>query len=235
MVTPVSKGKQSVVKHMVAIDWRSWNLYMRPSSTRSITIRVIERLAALREMFKAKQGHGFTEFVSGEFMATKSCLSKINTRPLKTESKRIDQDLVKVEEMEKPSSARNSLMDLNDASDEFFDVPEPNESTEFDSLIDNSPFSQGHSKVKISPAGIVKKLQDLANNKKGYMDLQDLGMDEKSTFFYGATLQKDPNLTQPCSWAIADPSTFLIRGNNYLEDHQKVIHFQDSQMCLCAS
>lgn len=220
VVTPVSKGKQSLVKHMVAIDWRSWNLYMRPSSSRSITIRVVETLAALREMFKAKQGHGFAEFVSGEFLETKSCLSKINSRPLITEAKRVDLALVKADEMEKPSSAGNSLMDLNDVSDEFFDVPEP---SEFDSLIDNSPFSQGHSQLKMpSPAGIVKKLQDLANNKKGYMDLQEVGMDDKTTFFYGATLQKDPNLTMPCSWSTADPSTFLIRGENYLKTRQKV-------------
>lgn len=144
MVTPVNKGKHSLVKHMVAIDWRSWNLYMRPSSARSLTIRVVERVSALREMFKAKQGHGFTEFVSGEFLDSKPCLSKINTRPLKTETNEFDQEILKAEEMDKPSSARNSLMDLNDASDEFFDVPEPNESTEFDSFIDNSPFSQGH-------------------------------------------------------------------------------------------
>ncbi|KAG2324995.1 hypothetical protein Bca4012_039485 [Brassica carinata] len=220
VVTPVSKGTQSLVKHMVAIDWRSWNLYMRPSSSRSITIRVVERLAALREMFKAKQGQGFAEFVSGEFIETKSYLSTIKTRPLITEAKRVDLELVKADEMEKPSSARKSLMDLNDVSDEFFDVPEP---SEFDSLIDNSPFSQGHSQLKIpTAAGIVKKLQDLANNKKGYMDLQEVGMDDKSTFFYGATLQKDPNLTLPCSWATADPSTFLIRGENYLKDRQKV-------------
>ncbi|KAJ4895836.1 Pleckstrin homology (PH) and lipid-binding START domains-containing protein [Raphanus sativus] len=217
VVTPVNKGKQSLVKHMVAIDWRSWNLYTGASSSRDITIRVVERLAALREMFKAKQGLGFSEFVSGEFMDTKSCVSKINT---KVAAKRVDLELVKAEDMEKPSSARNSLMDLNDVSDEFFDVPEPNE---FDSLIDNSPFSQGHSQLKIpSPAGFVKKLQDLAINKKGYMDLQEAGMDENTTFFYGATLQKDPNLTLPCSWATADPSTFLIRGENYLQDQQKV-------------
>lgn len=75
-----------------------------------------------------------------------------------------------------------------------------------------------------SPAGIVKKLQDLAINKKGYMDLQDVGFEESGTFFYGATLQKKPTLTLPCSWSTADPSTFLIRGNNYLKDQQKVIH-----------
>ncbi|KAL1212560.1 Protein ENHANCED DISEASE RESISTANCE 2-like [Cardamine amara subsp. amara] len=220
VVTPVSKGKQSLVKHMVAIDWRSWNLYMRPASTRSITIRVVERVAALREMFKAKQGHGFSEFVSGEFMDSKPCLSKFNILPLKTE---VAQETVKAEEMEKPTPARNSLMDLNDASDEFFDVPEPAEFTEFDSFIDSSPFSQGHQLKIPSPAGIVKKLQDLAINKKGYMDLQDVGFEEtRSTFFYGATLQKDPTLTLPCSWSTADPSTFLIRGKNYLKDQQKV-------------
>lgn len=75
-----------------------------------------------------------------------------------------------------------------------------------------------------TPAGIVKKLQDLAINKKGYMDLQEVGLEENNTFFYGATLQKDPSLTLPCSWATADPSTFLIRGDNYLKDQQKVIH-----------
>ncbi|CAN8254560.1 unnamed protein product [Cochlearia groenlandica] len=223
VVTPVNKGKQSLVKHMLAIDWRSWNLYIRPFSERTITTRVVERLAALREMFKAKQGHGFTEFVSGEFMETNSCLSKINTRPNCDQGKRFDKDLVKSDEMEKPSSARNSLMDLNDASDEFFDVPEPEESNEYDSFMDNSPFSQGHTQLKRpSPAGIVKKLQDLAINKKGYMDLQDVGMGENNTFFYGGTLQKDPNFTLPCSWASADPSTFLIRGDNYLNDQQKV-------------
>lgn len=67
------------------------------------------------------------------------------------------------------------------------------------------------------------------------MDLQEVGMDEKTTFFYGATLQKDPNLTLPCSWATADPSTFLIRGENYLQDQQKVIHFLDTHMCVCST
>ncbi|XP_019099859.1 PREDICTED: protein ENHANCED DISEASE RESISTANCE 2-like isoform X2 [Camelina sativa] len=195
VVTPVNKGKHSLVKHMVAIDWRSWNLYMRPSSARSITIRVVERVAALREMFKARQGHSFSEFVSGEFMVTKPSLSKINIKPLKTEAKDVYQETMKADEMDKPSSARNSLMDLNDASDEFFDVPEPNESTEFDSFIDTSPYSQGH---------------------------QEVGLEENNTFFYGATLHKDSSLTLPCSWSTADASTFLIRGDSYLEDRQKV-------------
>lgn len=45
MVTPVNQGKQSLVKHMLAIDWKFWKLYLRPSSARSITIRMLERVA----------------------------------------------------------------------------------------------------------------------------------------------------------------------------------------------
>lgn len=44
-MTPVNKGTQSVVRHMLAIDWRLWKLDLRPSSARSITIRMLERVA----------------------------------------------------------------------------------------------------------------------------------------------------------------------------------------------
>eukprot|EP00268_Persea_americana_P068290 TRINITY_DN9495_c1_g2_i1.p1 TRINITY_DN9495_c1_g2~~TRINITY_DN9495_c1_g2_i1.p1 ORF type:complete len:242 (-),score=44.22 TRINITY_DN9495_c1_g2_i1:344-1069(-) len=39
---------------------------------------------------------------------------------------------------------------------------------------------------------------------------------------YGTTLPKDPSCTLPCSWTTSDPSTYLIRGENYLHNHQKV-------------
>lgn len=39
---------------------------------------------------------------------------------------------------------------------------------------------------------------------------------------YGTTLPKDPSCRMACSWAMADPSTFAIRGESYLHDHQKV-------------
>ncbi|XP_020964412.1 uncharacterized protein LOC107614178 isoform X1 [Arachis ipaensis] len=44
----------------------------------------------------------------------------------------------------------------------------------------------------------------------------------EKTVPYGSTLPKDFSCTLPCSWAEPDPSTFLIRGANYLEDRQKV-------------
>lgn len=38
---------------------------------------------------------------------------------------------------------------------------------------------------------------------------------------YGNTLFKDPTCSLLCSWASADPATFLIRGKTYLEDRKK--------------
>lgn len=54
------------------------------------------------------------------------------------------------------------------------------------------------------------------------MDLQSISWEESVSCCYGATLPKDTTLNSPCSWATSDPSSFLIRGDNYLHDHQKV-------------
>lgn len=45
VVSPVEQGKKSAVKHMLAIDWKFWRSYLQPSSARTITIRMLGRLA----------------------------------------------------------------------------------------------------------------------------------------------------------------------------------------------
>lgn len=45
MITPAKQGKECVVKHMLAIDWRIWTSYLRKTSARSITIRMLGRVA----------------------------------------------------------------------------------------------------------------------------------------------------------------------------------------------
>lgn len=62
-----------------------------------------------------------------------------------------------------------------------------------------------------------------AAQKKGYMDLHEVAWEENVSRSYGATLAKDPGCNLPCSWTTADPSTFLIRGETYLQDNQKVL------------
>lgn len=59
--------------------------------------------------------------------------------------------------------------------------------------------------------------------KRGYVDLQEMVREDSSlTCSYGSTLPQDPTCTLPCSLTEADPSTFLIRGENYLNDRLKV-------------
>ncbi|TXG75522.1 hypothetical protein E1A91_1Z029800v1 [Gossypium mustelinum] len=128
VISPVTEGKHSVVKHMLAIDWKFWKSYLRTSAVRSVTIRMLERVAALRELFKSKQGNYPTvDLSSGELMW--------NVRLHQSEEDGIVDMCTEIEAgktkenmneaMERASSEHSSLVGLNDAADEFFDVPEP--------------------------------------------------------------------------------------------------------------
>ncbi|KAB5556148.1 hypothetical protein DKX38_007057 [Salix brachista] len=72
VITPVNQGRESLVKHMLAIDWKFWKVYLRQLSARSITIRMLERIAdtffspALRELFRAKAGNYSSDFSSSD-------------------------------------------------------------------------------------------------------------------------------------------------------------------------
>ncbi|BBG97811.1 Pleckstrin homology and lipid-binding START domains-containing protein [Prunus dulcis] len=195
VITPVNQGKQSLVRHMLAIDWKFWKLYLRPSSARSITIRMLERVAALRELFGAKTGNCSSEFSSGDLTGD------ISSAP--GEVRKIEDGLLVEDEVEKPEG-RASLKGLHDAADEFFDVPEPTEYDQFENEWPADLSMEQHS------------------TKKGYMDLQEVSREENISCSYGATLQKDPSCALPCSWGSADPSSFLIRGPSYLQDRQKI-------------
>ncbi|XP_059628320.1 protein ENHANCED DISEASE RESISTANCE 2-like [Cornus florida] len=226
VISPVNQGKDSVVKHMLAIDWKSWKSYVRKASVRSITIRMLVRLAALRELFRAKAGNYSFEFSSREL--TRDIGSpQIQKEDIKTEVQN-PQEFMKMEknnmedDPDKFLSGCSSLTGLNDAADEFFDVPEPSEDEHDWSLSPALRYQDKHQPKLSSAAGFVKKLHDLAVQKKGYMDLQEVSCENNAPCFYGSTLSKDPSYNLPCSWAAADPSSFLIRGNNYLEDQKKV-------------
>lgn len=58
--------------------------------------------------------------------------------------------------------------------------------------------------------------------KRGYVDLQGAADADNGPCCYGYTLPKDSSYTVPSTWAMTDPTTFLIRGETYLHDRQKV-------------
>ncbi|GFZ14760.1 pleckstrin homology (PH) and lipid-binding START domains-containing protein [Actinidia rufa] len=233
VISPVNQGKESVVKHMLAINWKLWRSYLRKASARSVTVRMLERVAALRELFRAKAGNYYSSEFSSVEMTKDIGLSQSEKEDVKTEVQNSD-ELIKIEgdKMEAETgnalSGNSSLRGLNDASDEFFDVPEhsDDDQLENDWPSDLSPelhYPDTYQPRMSTAAGFVRKLHDLAVQKKvGYMDLQEVAWEENVSCCYGATLAKDPGCNLPCSWTTADPSTFLIRGESYLQDRQKI-------------
>ncbi|KAK7343852.1 hypothetical protein VNO77_12931 [Canavalia gladiata] len=227
VVTPVNKGTQSIVKQMLAIDWKFWKLYLRPASARSITIRMLERIAALRELFRAKEGNCSSSSIT---MTRDIGLPLGENEDIKTEvpqeNNKIEELTVLKDEVDVEPSGRTSLMGLND-SDEFFDVPESTDYDHFEnewhSDLDSDSLAMSHPRISSAAAGLVKKLHELTVQKKGYMDLQqEAAREESASYSFGTTLQKDSSCTLPCTWAASDPSLFLVRGENYLQDSQKV-------------
>ncbi|GER27376.1 pleckstrin homology (PH) and lipid-binding STARTdomain-containing protein [Striga asiatica] len=255
VISPVNQGRRSVVKHMLAIDWKYWKSYLQTSSARSITISMLGRLAGGAPylfllshdhcqflnistievgtnqlwFLKAKFDCSSSGFSSGELMSSttmqqtrKELKVKVETR---AESGKNKEDME--EEPVKTPSERSSLVGLNDTSDEFFDVPEPldydQSGSGWSSDYDQEIYSQDARQPKMSTAAVfVKKLHDLAVQKKGYVDLHEMIREDSQSCKYGCTLPKDPACNFLCSWTSTDPSTFLIRGKTYLDDRKKI-------------
>ncbi|XP_072082013.1 protein ENHANCED DISEASE RESISTANCE 2-like isoform X6 [Arachis hypogaea] len=224
VVSPVNKGKQSVVKHMLAIDWKSWRSYIKPSSARSITIKMLGRVAALRELLKAKLGNcPPSDYSSGELIRKSGLRLNGGEISSDTEIQAGDEDANDNfdEEVDQTQEERASLVSMNDADDKFYDVLEPSDCDE----PENEWMAEcSHQKTqKLSTAAsFVRRLHDLAVQKRGYVDLHEMAREESISCAYGSTLPKDPTCTLPCSLTETDPSTFLIRGENYLVDGKKV-------------
>ncbi|XP_065870096.1 protein ENHANCED DISEASE RESISTANCE 2-like isoform X2 [Euphorbia lathyris] len=229
VISPMNQEK-SCVKHMIAIDWKSCKLQMSPSSQRSITISMLERVAAIREMFQAKATN-YSDFNPGQHRDN-IMLPNIQhiDRNMEGEGpKTINDGFSSMEdEAEKP---KRSFTSLANATEEFFDVPNANDMIDFDPLetewspeVTSGTYTPSMVPPRLSAAGFVRKLHDLAVHKKGSgVEFQELSKgSDNIALSYGATLQRDPSHTSPCTWSSAGPSSFLIRGQNYLNDNEKI-------------
>ncbi|KAL7612704.1 hypothetical protein Lser_V15G08016 [Lactuca serriola] len=109
VISPVNQYKQSVVRHMLSIDWKFWRSYLQKSSGQCITIHMLGRLAALRELVKTNlSDYLFTEFTSEE-------LKKDSLMMHHNEASN-ESDLVKMDDH-----------DHDHYSDEFFDFDDESE------------------------------------------------------------------------------------------------------------
>lgn len=94
------------------------------------------QFAALRELFKAKQGNSSSICLSREWLRHIH-LPQTEKPDNKTDSesnKSIEDNNLINNEVEKPASLHVSLSGLNEELDEFFDVPEESEFSDYDHL-----------------------------------------------------------------------------------------------------
>ncbi|XP_057526843.1 protein ENHANCED DISEASE RESISTANCE 2-like isoform X1 [Amaranthus tricolor] len=222
VITPLNNGKQSVVKHMLAIDWKMWAAYLLPSLARSTTICMLGRISALREFFKTKVGDRVSSTFSGGLTFCHGAQNEDKTETLAHESE--DEKLDEKEMNE--TTEHSSLVELSDVNDEFFDVPEGSDfdTQNHDWASDSDPETHSQdARPKLSTTAVfVKKLHELTVHKKGYVDLVEMTTKDGASCCYGTTLVRDPTCTIASSWTTTDPSTFLIRGKTFLRDNQKI-------------
>ncbi|PKA59253.1 hypothetical protein AXF42_Ash001346 [Apostasia shenzhenica] len=232
VISPINQGKQCVVKHMLAIDWRFWKPCAFTLSSKYVTIRMLARVAALREFFQAKHGnYSFTSLSSAE-QAMEIVLPTNEKEDIKEEVKMASENSKSDDSEEhfqintsRHANMRGSIVQLNDAVDEFFDVLEESDCEESEVIWPSNEDMESQDKrhPMLSTAAVfVKKIQDLSAQRKGYVDLQGASIDNPVLCSYGTTLPRDPTCNTNCSWTTADPSTFLIRGESYLKDHHKI-------------
>ncbi|KZV41394.1 hypothetical protein F511_10360 [Dorcoceras hygrometricum] len=227
VISTAKQGKECVIKNMLAMDWRFWKSYIRLTSSRSITIRMLGRVAALREFFRAKSGNSNHECVPRELTVDMG----IPSSEKETIMAEVGMNRTSYKDEDEPArqiSGASALSEMDDAADEFFDVPEPmddDEPLEIQCCSNKSPELCHVEKCQpklSSSANFVKKLHDLAVQKRGYQELRETSWEENVSSCYGSTLPKDSSFNMPCSCSAADASSFLIRGQSYLRDRRKI-------------
>ncbi|KAI7743381.1 LOW QUALITY PROTEIN: hypothetical protein M8C21_003564 [Ambrosia artemisiifolia] len=205
VISPGNQYKQSVVRHMLAIDWKSWRHNLRKSSNQRLTIHMLERLAALREHFKTN----IADYLLPEFSLQEPKKDSL------------------LHTTEKVSEGRT-----NDESDEFFDFEEPLFDDESDggSAADNDSgiYSQDAYVLAEKKHDFVceftldAKSIYTAAQKKGCPESETVVWEECISHNYTITLPEDQTGKLPHSWSTPEPSLFPIRGETYLKDHKKI-------------
>ncbi|KAJ9540440.1 hypothetical protein OSB04_026946 [Centaurea solstitialis] len=245
VISPVNQYKQSVVRHMLAIDWKFWRSYLQKSSARCLTIRMLGRLAALRELFKTNlANHLLSEFSSQELKKDSMLQQSETSIGVGTQSKENGEYKEHMEGgLVHASSNLSDLVKMDDQSDEFFDFAEPlfDDESEGCWASDSGPqlYSQDTGNVK-SCTPFAKVIAESKHEfvceltldtrslyasmqRTGCADLvEKLVWDECVSCNYRITLPEDQTGNLTNSWSASEPSLFQIRGDTFLENRKKI-------------
>ncbi|KAI3696951.1 hypothetical protein L6452_29606 [Arctium lappa] len=238
VISPADQRKQSVVRHMLDIDWKLWNSYLQKSSAHSLSVHMLGRLAALREFFKTNLANYLSELSSQE-PKRKDLLHQsepsMRIAAQRNENGESNKDVA----LSKVSSDRLGHVEMDDESDEYFDLPEPfvDDQSESSCAAGFRPeiYSQdtSHDKACTPPSNILmKKLNEYTGKSliivKDFMQkvyrkgCADMVWENGVSCNYKLTLPEDRTGNLPNSWSVPEPSLFQIRGETYFQDRKKI-------------
>ncbi|KAG0586121.1 hypothetical protein KC19_2G065900 [Ceratodon purpureus] len=223
--------KRCMVKHIMKVDWRDWKGFWRKSRNREMSLIMLERIAAIRELYKVKDK---------PLIPAKPELRKMNEDIYydKPEPQVENANIASIRDRapKQPTLQESESKFLMVADDEFFDAEEPtfwkrgedpelmsSDEVEGSSMDEEEPEPRNHAPQQAvsKAATIVKRLQDLASAPKHPSFSRSHGSkgltDEADVEF----MKRESSLGT-MTWEAAEPGTFLIRGKHYLRDNKKV-------------
>lgn len=104
----------------------SWLLHFKST----LVVYICHCFAALREIFTSYSGKFSSEYSLGE-VTRDIILPPSEKEDIKEEVQEVKENIPE-DEVERPSSQAVSLTEMQDAADEFFDVPEPSDSDQLE-------------------------------------------------------------------------------------------------------
>ncbi|CAM6082696.1 unnamed protein product [Calypogeia fissa] len=242
---PQGPQSRSLVRHMITADWKVWQTCFQPSSEQDVTLRVLERIAAIREVYKARST-GMLR-VSDSLKSLSDAATSNGVAASIQQGKKVDEatsgaqkSLEGLDSQDGVGTADRTFLQLGDG-DEFYDVQE--EAAWWDSaegggslrhpkeavgtLDDDDDEKHKDCKSPRVPkfsaaATIVKRLHELANTVKKNQPESGINEIEAETFSKEGSLAKSSENIPSSCWDNADVDTFLIRGKKYLQDNLKV-------------
>ncbi|KAJ9559020.1 hypothetical protein OSB04_013634 [Centaurea solstitialis] len=234
VISPLDQHKQSIVRHMLDIDWKLWNSYLQKPSAQSLSVHMLGRLAALREFFKTNLANYLSELSSQEPKRKDLLLQSETSMRISAQRNENGESNEDVEcASSKVSSNRLGLVDMDDdESDEYFDLPESFGDDQSESgYATTTKLDTCDDKACTPPSNIlVKKLNDYTGkstyhlHRNGCADLEEemVWKNGVSSYNYKLTLPEDPTGNLPNSWTVPEPSLFQIRGATYFQDRKKI-------------
>ncbi|XP_073393165.1 protein ENHANCED DISEASE RESISTANCE 2-like isoform X2 [Physcomitrium patens] len=224
------KVKWCMVKHIMKVDWKGWEFLWRKSRNRDMSLIMLERIAAIRELYKVKEKPIISMKKEHHQRHEDIFYESAEPKP-ESEDESSNRDRVS----NQPSLKESTSKFIEVADDEFFDAEEPTSwergedpELKFYEELEGSSMDEVEQKAHNLPAPqkavskaatIVKRIQDLASGPRHPSFSRSLRKlaDEADVEF----MNRESSLGS-VYWEPAEPGTFLIRGKHFLRDHKKV-------------